>query len=171
VERCRHNDAKAQYELYKLYKKAMFNVAMRILNDMGEAEDVLQESFLAAFQQVSNFKGESSFGLWLKKIVVNRAIRVAKQKRLVLASISDDADVPEDATPDYAWQEDQIQLIRKAIQQLPDGYRIVLSLYLLEGYDHAEIAEICNISEATSKSQYSRARKKLLELLPQQAAV
>ncbi|QHT68887.1 sigma-70 family RNA polymerase sigma factor [Rhodocytophaga rosea] len=165
VERCKAGDKKAQYELYKLYSKAMFNVAMRITNDYAEAEDVLQESFLNAFQNIHNFRGDSTFGSWLKTIVVNKAIGLVKKRRLSLIAI-DDRDYAE--TTESADNEDmqyQVASVRKAIQKLPDGYRAVLSLYLLEGYDHGEIAEILQITEATSKSQYSRARKKLLELI------
>lgn len=165
VERCRAGDKKAQYELYKLYSKAMFNVSMRITNDYAEAEDVLQESFLNAFQNIHAFRGDATFGSWLKTIVVNKAIGIVKKRKLALVPIddndyADDADARDEEEADW-----QVTNIRKAIQKLPDGYRVVLSLYLLEGYDHGEIAEILQITEATSKSQYSRARKKLLEII------
>jgi RNA polymerase sigma factor (sigma-70 family) len=165
VERCKAGDKKAQYELYKLYSKAMFNVAMRITNDYAEAEDVLQESFLNAFQNIHTFRGDATFGSWLKTIVVNKAIGLVKKRKLSLTAM-DDRDYAE--TVEAVDEEDmqyQVASVRKGIQKLPDGYRVVLSLYLLEGYDHGEIAEILQITEATSKSQYSRARKKLLELI------
>jgi RNA polymerase sigma-70 factor (ECF subfamily) len=165
VERCKAGDRKAQYELYKLYAKAMFNVSMRITNDYAEAEDVLQEAFLNAFQNIHTFRGDATFGSWLKTIVVNKAVGQVKKRRLSLVAI-DDKDYAE---VHESINEDELQLqvagLRKAIQKLPDGYRVVLSLYLLEGYDHSEVAEILGISEATSKSQYSRARKKLLEIM------
>lgn len=165
VDRCKAGDRKAQYELYKLYSKAMFNVSMRITNDYTEAEDVLQESFLNAFQNIHNFRGDATFGSWLKTIVVHKAIGQIKKRRLSFIAIDDKdyADIQEGINE----QEMQLQVssLRKAIQKLPDGYRIVLSLYLLEGYDHSEIAQILQITEATSKSQYSRARKKLLEMV------
>jgi RNA polymerase sigma-70 factor (ECF subfamily) len=143
----------------------MFNVSMRITNDYAEAEDVLQESFLNAFQNIHTFRGDSTFGSWLKTIVVNKAIGLVKKRKLSLIAM-DDHDYAEIIdTIDEQDIEWQVASIRKAIQKLPDGYRVVLSLYLLEGYDHGEIAEILQISEATSKSQYSRARKKLLELI------
>lgn len=147
----------------------MFNVSMRITNDYAEAEDVLQESFLNAFQNIQAFRGESTFGSWLKTIVVNRAIAAVRKRRLELLPIDnhDYADVPEGM--DEEEMSYQVATIRKAIQQLPDGYRLVLSLYLLEGYDHKEIAHILQITEATSKSQYSRARKRLQELMSGQA--
>jgi RNA polymerase sigma-70 factor (ECF subfamily) len=97
--------------------------------------------------------------------VVNKAIGLVKKRKLSLIAI-DDRDYAETVeTVDEADMQYQVASVRKAIQKLPDGYRVVLSLYLLEGYDHGEIAEILQITEATSKSQYSRARKKLLELI------
>jgi RNA polymerase sigma factor (sigma-70 family) len=143
----------------------MFNVSMRITNDYAEAEDVLQESFLSAFQNIHSFRGDSTFGSWLKTIVVHNALGVVRKRKAGVISIEEQDfldDTPDSGEEGPDWQVSQV---RKAIQQLPDGYRIVLSLYLLEGYDHKEIAQILEISEATSKSQYSRARKKLLEII------
>ncbi|TXK50878.1 RNA polymerase sigma factor [Pontibacter qinzhouensis] len=165
IERCKAGDNRAQYELYKLYAKAMFNVSMRITNDYAEAEDALQEAFISAFKNLHSYKAEASFGSWLKKIVINAAINAIRKRKeevvpldeRVVGEVADE--VQEDETD---WQIDKI---RRAIQQLPDGYRVVLSLYLLEGYDHAEIGEILHVSESTSKSQYSRARKKLVEIM------
>ncbi|AKD03196.1 RNA polymerase sigma factor [Pontibacter korlensis] len=165
VERCKSGDHRAQYELYKLYSKAMFNVSMRITNDYAEAEDVLQEAFISAFKNLHSYKGEASFGSWLKKIVVNAAINAIRKRRAELVPMDERVveDVPDEVSEDDSeWQVEQV---RRAIQKLPDGYRVVLSLYLLEGYDHAEIGEVLGISESTSKSQYSRARKKLLEIM------
>ncbi|RYE90772.1 MAG: RNA polymerase sigma factor [Cytophagaceae bacterium] len=174
VERCRLNDRQAQAELYRRYSKAMFNVALRITSDYAEAEDVLQESFLSAFRELSGYKGDSSFGAWLKRIVVNKSINCLRQRRLQLVPLEDfhhDAAPPEAAVPHSRDEEDDMQyradVLRRCIQELPDGYRIVLSLYLLEGYDHLEIAGILGITESTSKSQYSRARTRLRELAMQ----
>ena len=166
MERCRTGDRKAQYELYKLYSKAMFNVSMRITNDYADAEDILQEAFLNAFQRIDSFKGDSTFGAWLKRIVVNQSISHIQKRRLELMPMDENLDQPDvsDGSDEEALNY-QVEVIRKSIQQLPDGYRVVLSLYLLEGYDHQEIAEVLKITESTSKSQYSRARKKLLEML------
>ncbi len=165
IEKCREGDNRAQYELYKLYSKAMFNVSMRITNDYTEAEDVLQEAFINAFKHLHTYKADASFGSWLKKIVVNASINAIRKRRSELVPIDERtiADVPEEQYEDDTdWQ---VEKVRKAIQKLPDGYRVVLSLYLLEGYDHAEIGEVMGISESTSKSQYSRAKKKLLEIM------
>lgn len=165
IERCKQGDNRAQYELYKLYSKAMFNVSMRITNDYAEAEDVLQEAFISAFKNLNSFKGEASFGSWLKKIVVNAAINAIRKRKAELVPLEERVigDIADEIYEDNTdWQ---IEKIRRAIQKLPDGYRVVLSLYLLEGFDHAEIGEILGISESTSKSQYSRAKKKLSEIM------
>jgi len=171
VERCRLGDRRAQAEIYKRYAKAMFNAAVRITGDYAEAEDVLQESFLSAFRELHSYKGDSSFGSWLKRIVINKSINCLRNRRLQLVPLADQHDAPgaeaEDGEFDpeeMSWRAD---VVRRCVQELPDGYRVVLTLYLLEGYDHAEIAGILNITESTSKSQYSRARKKLLELARQ----
>lgn len=167
VDRCRNGDSKAQYELYHLYAKAMYNVSMRIVNHEGEAEDILQETFLDAFNNIGKFRGESTIGAWLKRITVNKSVNTLRKKRLVLFGEIPGADkvADEEAMWDdgaHAWE---VQRINKAIGQLPDGYRLVLSLYLIEGYDHGEIAQILNITETTSKTQYNRAKNKVREML------
>jgi RNA polymerase sigma factor (sigma-70 family) len=164
VDRCRAGDSKAQYELYRLYAKSMFNVCMRIVNHVGEAEDILQDSFIEAFENIASFRSDSTFGAWLKRIVVNRSINSLKKRRLTLVEEMEEpvAEPAEINDEDIQWE---VQRVRSAIQSLPDGYRLVLSLYLLEGYDHAEIAQVLNITESTSKSQYNRAKAKARELL------
>ena len=137
---------------------------MRIVNHVGEAEDILQDSFIEAFGSIHTFRSDSTFGAWLKRIVVNRSINSLKKRRLTLVEeleepAAEPAEVNDD---DIQWE---VQRVKNAIQNLPDGYRLVLSLYLLEGYDHAEIAQILNITESTSKSQYNRAKAKVRELL------
>lgn len=168
VEQCKRGERRAQYELYKLYSKAMFNVCMRVLNHVGEAEDVLQEAFLDAFQKINDFRHQATFGAWLKQIVVNRAINQLRQRKVQLIDVEEAGDVEDEESFDEDDLHLNVSQVREAIQKLPDGFRSVLSLYLLEGYDHEEIADILNISESTSRTQFMRAKKRLLEIIKKQ---
>ncbi len=165
VAQCRKGDAKAQHELYKLYARSMYNVCMRMVNHVGEAEDILQESFLEAFTKLDNFRAEASFGSWLKRIVINRSINYLRKRKLELVESIGEADLAAEMPDDDEELQLEVSRVHKAIQELPDGYRVVLTMYLLEGYDHGEIAEALHISESTSKSQLNRAKNKLREKL------
>jgi len=144
----------------------MYNVGYRIVNDSDEAEDVLQEAFISAFNNLESYRGDSSFGAWLKRIVINKAINQVNKRKLDRLPEDDRWDVMEEEEVDvFEGFPFTVESVREAIERLPDGYRSVLSLYLLEGYDHGEIAEILGITESTSKSQFNRAKKKLKELL------
>ena len=166
IDRCLAGERQAQYELYQLYSKAMYNTCLRITNDEMEAEDVLQESFVSAFKNLASYKGTASFGSWLKRIVVNNAINLVKKRRLDVQPMENVSDL-EERTDDLVEQDIiyEVDEVKTCIQMLPEGYRTVLSLYLMEGYDHKEIAGIMGITESTSKSQYNRSKKKLREIL------
>lgn len=165
VEDCRKGSRQAQFELYKLYANAMYNVALRIVNDDAEAEDVLQEAFLDAFNRIGDFRQETTFGLWLKQIVINRSINYLRKRKLETVGVDNAEDIAEEQEPDVEATQLKVEAIKAAMTELPDGYRVVLSLYLFEGYDHEEIAHILKITENTSRSQYMRAKKKLNSLL------
>ena len=169
VEDCKKGQRKAQFELYQLYSKAMFNICLRMVKNEADAEDMLQNSFIDVFTKLDSFRFQSTIGAWIKRIVVNNCINFLKKRRLYFEEIDDRIGDRED-TPTEEEPRLSVQAIKDAIFQLPDGYRVVFSLYQTEGYDHKEIAEILNVSEQTSKSQYSRARKKLRELLSQPMA-
>ena len=164
IERCRQGDREAHYQLYKLYSKSMYNVGYRIVKNEAEAEDVLQEAFISAFRNLSNYRRDASFGSWLKRIVVNKAINVLKSRKTERLPEDENFDLQEEVAAPYEFRY-SIEEVKNAMDVLPDGYRSVLSLYLLEGYDHAEIAEILGISESTSKSQFNRSKKKLRDIL------
>lgn len=143
----------------------MYNAALRIVADEDDAHDVLQESFVSAFQSLHHFEGRSTFGAWLKRIVVNKALSHLKNKKGIErwdeeTDVADSHEEPCNGEADY-----QIEKIKQAMTKLADGFRTVLSLYLFEGYDHKEIALIMGITESTSKSQYLRAKNKLTGLL------
>jgi RNA polymerase sigma factor (sigma-70 family) len=165
IARCKTGDREAHYKLYKLYSKAMYNVGYRITGDRDDAEDVLQESFISAFRNLDNYRGDAAFGAWLKRIVVNKAINVLNKKKHESLPDDDRFDVAEEEVPAEYGDGLTVERVKRAIGELPDGYRSVLSLYLLEGYDHQEIGEIMGISESTSKSQLNRAKTKLREYL------
>lgn len=164
VNECRNGSRKAQFELYKLYATAMYNVALRIVNDDAEAEDVLQEAFLDAFNRIKDFRQETTFGLWLKQIVINRAINYLRKRKAEFVSL-EEAELADEPNYDESETVLKVEAIKAAMNELPDGYRVVLTLYLFEGYDHEEIAHILKITENTSRSQYMRAKRKLNSLL------
>lgn len=164
VNDCRNGNRKAQFEIYKLYANAMYNVAFRIVNDETEAEDVLQEAFLDAFNRIADFRQETTFGLWLKQIVINRSINYLRKRKAEFVSL-DDVDVADEPSTDEEDTQLKVETIKMVMNELPDGYRIVLSLYLFEGYDHEEISHILKITENTSRTQYMRAKRKLNSLL------
>jgi len=167
VVECKKGSKKACYELYKLYSKAMLNIAFRIVGNIAEAEDVLQEAFLDAFNKVKDFRQDTTFGLWLKQIVVNRSINLLRKRKLDIIELEGEA--LENIADEDADDDEEVQykaaLVKDAIKELPEGYRLVISLYLLEGYDHEEIGQILNISENTSRTQFLRAKRKLIEIL------
>ena len=166
VERCKRGESLAFKALYQQYAKAMFNTCLRILNQEAEAEDVLQESFVEAFRHLSSFEYRTSFGGWLKQICINRSVTQLRKRRITWVDI---AKAGEDRVEEARFDESELVLkvesVKKAMMKLPDGYRTVLSLYLLEGYDHEEIAEILDIAQSTARTQFIRAKQKLLQLL------
>jgi RNA polymerase sigma-70 factor (ECF subfamily) len=158
IEECRKGSSRAQFLLYNQYSKAMYNIAYRMLNNREDAEDMLQETFVDCFRNLNSFRFESTFGAWLKRILINKCINHLQKKKIDMMLT--------DELPNKAYEEEDetiydISGIIKGIEMLPDGYRVILTLYLLEGYDHSEIAQILGITESTSKSQYSRAKDKL----------
>ena len=167
IESCKLGQQRSQYQLYQLYSKAMFNVCYRMMRNREEAEDLLQDSFTDAFHRLHTFRYESSFGHWLKRITVHKCINEIKRKKADL-----------DYYDDMGWFENQeeekeeaygngltVENVKKAMEHLPSGSRMIFSLYLLEGYDHVEISQILDISESNSKSQYMRAKRKVKEIL------
>jgi RNA polymerase sigma-70 factor (ECF subfamily) len=161
VANCKLNKAKAQMQLYNLYCDAMFVIAKRYVKNSFEAEDIMQDAFIKVFKNIENFNGEVTIGAWIKKIVINQCIDFLKKKKIELVEINESKHT---LTDDNDWNVDEevtINNITSAINNLPDKYKVVLNLYLIEGYDHKEIAQILNINEVTSRSQLMRGRIKL----------
>jgi RNA polymerase sigma-70 factor (ECF subfamily) len=164
IERCRAGQRDAQFELYRLYSRAMYNTTMRMVQNAHDAEDILQSIFIEVFTKLDSFRYESSIGAWIKRITINKCINFLKSRRLAFQELTagmDRVDVADTEREPIL----SVEKINKAINTLPDGYRVVFSLYAVEGYDHEEIAQILGVTEATSKSQYSRAKAKLREVL------
>ncbi len=165
IDGCLAGDQKAQFQVYKLYYKAMYNTSLRIVNDQMEAEDIMQEAFLSAFEKIETYSGKVSFGAWLKRIVVNRSLDALGKRKMIFEDIEKHTSIYDDSGDEAAYHQEvemKAEEIKAAISQLPEGYRVILSLYLIEGYDHDEIAEMLHINSSTSRSQLSRAKQKLV---------
>ena len=158
VDKCKHGDRRAQEELFRSYVGAMYNVAVRMVGDRDEAEEVVQEAFIKVFAKISQYEGKSTIGAWIKRIVVNQALNHLKKNKLVFEPI-DGLEAEEEENDD--WPELAAKQIHLAIKELPKAARAVVSLHLIEGYKHREIAEMLGIGESTSRSQYIRGRNML----------
>lgn len=161
VEDCKQNNAKAQMQLYDMYCQAMFTIALRYVKDSFVAEDMMQDAFIKVFKNIQNFKGEVTIGAWIKKIVINQCIDYLKKKKIELVSIDEKQLVIADNDDWTVKEEVNIDIVTSAINSLPEKYKVVLNLYLIEGFDHQEIAEVLNITEVTSRSQLMRGKNKL----------
>ncbi len=146
----------------------MFNTALRIMGDESEAEDVLQDAFVSAFQNLKSYREDASFGAWLKRIVINKALNQVQRIKKDLMLAQDMKDEVSELEPEKTEPNYTVEQVQHAMNELPSGFRTVLSLYLFEGYDHKEISEILGITESTSKSQYKRAKDKLKMIVKQE---
>ena len=166
IEKCRKQDRHAQKYLYKKYASLLLGMCMRYTSDKSEAEDILQESFLKIFLNVSDFQGTGSFEGWMKRIVINTAITFYHKnlKHRYHYDIDEMYNLQTQETEYGSFDFTQEQLL-KVVNDLPAGYRMVFNLYAIEGYKHKEIAEMMGIDINTSKSQFSRARKQLQKKL------
>jgi RNA polymerase sigma-70 factor (ECF subfamily) len=165
IEMCTKGNGEAQRLLYERFYKKMYVVALRYSKTTFEAEDILQESFIKIFAAIENFKKDSTLDYWVKRIVINTAL---KQNRRMLDKMHmDDVDdmVEEPASEVFADQSYDFKELLAIIQQLSPGYQAVFNLYAIEGYKHNEIAEMLGISEGTSKSQYARAKALIQKML------
>lgn len=167
VEDCKQNNAKAQMQLYDMYCQAMFTIAQRYVKDSFVAEDMMQDAFIKVFKNIQGFKGEVTIGAWIKRIVINQCIDYLKKKRIELVSIEEkELTIADDG--DWTVKEEvPVNIVTSAINSLPEKYKVVLNLYLIEGYDHQEIAKVLNITEVNSRSQLMRGKNKLRGQLKQ----
>ncbi|MCS7074284.1 MAG: sigma-70 family RNA polymerase sigma factor [Bacteroidia bacterium] len=158
IEGCRRNERQAQFALYQRYARKMFGLVLRYAKNRQDAEDWLQEGFLIVFKEIKNFRGDGYLTAWIRKIMINTALQALRKETLFSETLEDNLQITSEELPfDDLALEDILLLLR----QLPTGYRTVFNLYAIEGYSHAEIAQLLGISESTSKSQYSRAKEQL----------
>tara|TARA_R110000764_G_scaffold18497_1_gene49662 strand:+ start:378 stop:932 length:555 start_codon:yes stop_codon:yes gene_type:complete len=159
----------AQLEVYNRYYKAMFNTALRIVKDTAQAEDIMQESFLSAFTKLHTFKGEVTFGSWLKRIVINNSIhqyrKQQKKNEVALDEVLYKVEDNDGIASDYVFTELKAQKVMETMKDLKENYRVSLTLHLIEGFDYEEISEIMNISYANCRTTVSRAKESLRKKL------
>ncbi len=163
IKGCQKGDRKSQYQLYQQYASGMMAVAMRYSKSTQEAEDVLQEGFIKVFQHIENFRQDSSIGYWIKRIIVNTALNHQRNKLYLYPMV--DVDDLKEGLGAVSIENLAMEELMDMIQTLPTGCQVIFNLYAVEGYQHKEIAKMLSISEGTSKSQYSRARKLLMEYI------
>lgn len=160
IENCKSNDTKAQGELYKLYSSKLFSICLKYSRNYAEAEDNLQDAFLTIFDKIEQYKHKGSFEGWIKRITVNTVMqRYRKEKVFDIVN----ENIAEEVVVDIDEESISMDFLLKSIQELPDRYRLVFNLYVLDGYSHKEIANLLNINIGTSKSNLARARQQLKE--------
>ena len=166
IVKSQEGDRRAQNELFKLYANAMYNICRRMMGNNEDAKDVLQDSFVHAFTKISDLRQPEMFTAWMKRTVINHCINALNKKRLITKDIEEQGDFAqhEDHGISEAMQY-EVKKVLQAIDRISEGCRTVLNLYLFDGYDHKEIAEILNISESASKAQYSKARAKVRQII------
>jgi RNA polymerase sigma-70 factor (ECF subfamily) len=170
IKQCLSENQSAQLEIYNRYYKAMYNVAFRIVKDSFEAEDIMQDAFLLAFTKLNTLKDVSTFGAWLKRIVINNSIHHYKKQSKRNETALDDILYKIEDPSEGINSEDQVSNIKvkqvlNTLKTLKDNYRITLTLHLIEGYDYEEISSILNISSANCRTTISRAKESLRKKL------
>lgn len=164
LKQCQKGDRQSQMTLYKKYARAMYQVSRNIIKDEMKAEEAMQDAFLSAFEKLDEFKAEVTFGSWLKKIVINKSLDYLKKDKMYQnAESAENLQLLEES--EEIDLSEKIEAVKKAMNNLPENYRIILSLYYLEGYDYEEISEILNLSYANSRVMVNRAKNKLITLL------
>ena len=161
INACKRGSQKAQMQVYDSYCNAMFNVARRYLKNNEDAKDAMQEGFLKAFLHIENYDETSAFGAWLKRIIINQCIDVIRKNKFETESLeTENLQIVDDNDWQFEVSITKKQII-EAIEQLPEKYRLVITLYLIEGYDHEEISKILDIKIKTSRTQLRRAKLQL----------
>lgn len=165
---CRRREKVALIRVYEKYANAIFNTCVRIVQNRADAEDVMQESFIEGFEKIESFRGEGPLGAWLKRIAINNSINFIRQHRKMMSLDENEHELPDDDIQQQEVSENlfcRLEEIKDALEKLDGKHRVILTLHLLEGYDHNEIAEILQISYGNVRTRYSRAKQKLLHII------
>jgi len=168
VEQCKNGERKAQMHFYSTFYKRVYNSCYRIIRNKEEAEDAMQETFIKVFSSLDKYDGVVPIGAWITRIAINTAIDKVRRNKIDMFSINDNIQYDVlDTDDNESWENitSEVERVKAAINMLPDTSRLIINLYLIEGYDHEEIAGILNIKEGTARIQYMRAKQKLVELL------
>jgi RNA polymerase sigma-70 factor (ECF subfamily) len=173
IEKAKQGDATAFQALYDRHKRRVYSLCLRMTANTAEAEDLAQEAFLQLYRKIATFRGESAFSTWLHRLSVNVVLMHLRKKSLPVVSLEETTQPGEDDTPKKDFGADDLALsgsidrlhLRRAVESLPPGYRMIFLLHDVEGYEHNEIAKIVGCSIGNSKSQLHKARMKLRDLL------
>ena len=168
IRQCRKGEHRAQMQLYNTFYKRVYNSCYRILRDSQEAEDAMQESFLKALTRLDDYDEATPFEAWLVRIAINTSIDKLRKKEVDMIALNENIGyntVDDNDSDDWEYIIGKVEQVKKAIEKLPETSRLVINLYLIEGYDHEEIAEILKIPTGTVRVQYMRAKQKLVELI------
>lgn len=168
IELCKKNDRRAQMQLYTAFYKRVYNTCFRILHESMEAEDAMQESFLKIFSSLNLYQEPTPFEAWIRRIAINTSIDKLRKRDLDFIDLNENInyDIADtDDNEDWDMIKTKVEEVKFAIERLPDNSRLIINLYLIEGYDHEEIGEILNIAPGTVRVQYMRAKQKLIEQL------
>ncbi|MDT0551948.1 RNA polymerase sigma factor [Urechidicola vernalis] len=166
IKECKKNNYTAQMQLYNMHKRQVFNASWRILKNKQDAEDVLQDSFIKGFRKVEQLKDDTNIGAWFKRIAINRSLDVLRKRNKQWMDDVDEIEIEADVNSDDLIEEESItiDLIKECIHNLSEKYRVILTLYLIENYNHREISEELQLKESTVRNQYIRGKKKLKEM-------
>lgn len=164
IRQLKKGNTKAQFQVYREYYKMLYNAALRIVQDTAEAEDIMQEAFLSAFDKIDRFEGDDNLGGWLKRICINKALDALRKRHLKMEDINEGA-VVQLSDDVYEDIDDKIALVKKGIAQMAENHRVLITLHLIEGYSHEEIAEQLGMKHNAVRTAYSRAKKKLQDQL------
>lgn len=168
IKGCKKGDRKAQNQLYQTYKNMLFGVCLRYGANFQEAEDLLQEGFVKIYSDLYQYRPTGALGAWMRKVMVNVCLMHLRKRKTFFSNIEIEQIAETYESNDDNFENYRAEALIQMIQKLPEGYRAVFNLYVIDGYNHKEIGEILNISEGTSRSQFSRAKALLRNMLEKQ---